>query len=206
MSYETQIFRSLFPSVIVSTNVQGIHLTFDDGPHPKATPAILQILKERNIKASFFLLGENALKFPDITRQIKIEGHQIGNHSHTHTNLFLKTVEFIRNEILQSEGILQEIIGERSSYFRPPYGYFTGATMRVLREFNLSCVLWSVDSKDFRFTKLIHIEKRVIENTSNGSILLFHDNDSTANKVHLYLPYLLDILQGKGFDFRQLPL
>jgi len=205
MRYEIRLLRLLFPSVLFSTTVHGIHLTFDDGPHPRATPTVLRILKERNIQASFFLLGQNVMKFPELARQIRNDGHQIGNHSYTHSSLFFKNEGFIRNEILQSEEILQEIIGEQSRYFRPPYGYFTGVTLKVLQEYDLSCILWSVDSKDFQPTQLNRKMKRVIKKATDGSILLFHDNESTAHTVHSYLPFLLDALQEKGFNFKQLP-
>ena len=97
-----------------------------------ATPAILKILQKRNIYATFFLLGQNVRKFPDLAFQIKSEGHQIGNHSYSHTNLFFKKKEIIQKEILQAEEVLETILYDHSHIFRPPYGYLNSTILKVL--------------------------------------------------------------------------
>jgi peptidoglycan/xylan/chitin deacetylase (PgdA/CDA1 family) len=204
MRYDARILQLLFPSVLYSTTAAGIYLTFDDGPHPTATPAVLNILRERNIRATFFFLGQNVRQYPDIARQVAAEGHHIGNHSYTHTNLFFKDKEFIRKEIIQTEDILELNLGKRTRYFRPPYGYFNLSVLNVLKEIGSTCVLWSIDSKDYRLTRQFDIERRVIPHASNGSIFLFHDNKETAQKLHSYLPFLLDTLLEQGFVFKPL--
>ncbi len=204
MRCDARILQLLFPSVLFTTTAAGIHLTFDDGPHPTATLKVLNILRARNIRATFFFLGENVKQYPDIARQAAAEGHVIGNHSYTHTNLFFKNEAFVRKEIFQTEEILESSIGRRTRYFRPPYGYFNLTILNVLKEIESSCVLWDIDSKDYRLTKQIDIERRVIGPTSNGSILLFHDNEETAQKLQSYLPFLLDTLLGRSFVFKQL--
>jgi peptidoglycan-N-acetylglucosamine deacetylase len=200
----TQILNLLFPSVLVTTTDAGIHLTFDDGPHPTATPAVLNILKERNIHATFFLLGQNVQQYPDIAKQVASDGHQIGNHSYSHANLFFKDKSFIQRQIIQTEEILELNLGKRTHLFRPPYGYFNLAIMNVLKEIGSTCVLWSIDSNDYRLKKQSDIELRVLKNLSNGSICLFHDNKYTAQKLCTYLPNLLDILLEKKFVFKPL--
>ena len=185
---------------------ENIHLTFDDGPHPITTPLILQELKGRNIQATFFLLGQNAQKFPDLVQQIHVEGHQIGNHSFTHANLFFKNKAFLQDEIQQTMEILEKTIGMHSRYFRPPYGYFNLMTLNVLRNLRLTCTLWDVDSKDYKLNSVTDISHRIIPNTTNGSILLFHDNIRTSTKVQTYLPALLDTLLSKEFNFKTLPI
>ena len=204
MRCEARILQLLFPSVLYTTTAAGIHLTFDDGPHPTATPAILNILRERDIRATFFFLGQNVQQYPDIARQVVAEGHHIGNHSYIHTNLFFKDEAFIRKEIIQTEEILESKLGKRTQYFRPPYGYFNLAILNVLKEIGSTCVLWNIDSKDYRLTRQLDIERRVLPHATNGSIFLFHDNEATAQKLHTYLPILLDILLGKGFVFKPL--
>jgi peptidoglycan/xylan/chitin deacetylase (PgdA/CDA1 family) len=204
MRCDGQILKLLFPSVLFSTTAAGIHLTFDDGPHPTATPAILNILRERNIRATFFFLGQNVQQYPDIARHAATEGHHIGNHSFTHTNLFFKDKAFIRKEIIQTEEILESTLGKRTKYFRPPYGYFNLTILNVLKEIGSTCVLWNIDSKDYRLTRQLDIERRVLPHATNGSIFLFHDNKATAQKLHTYLPFLLDILLGKEFVFKPL--
>ncbi len=205
MRCDARILQLLFPSVLFTTTTAGIHLTFDDGPHPTATPAVLNILRERNILATFFFLGQNVQQYPDIARQVATEGHHIGNHSYTHTNLFFKDKAFIRNEIIQTEDILESYLGKRTRYFRPPYGYFNLTILNVLKEIGSTCVLWSIDSKDYRLKRQFDIEQRVLHQPSNGSIFLFHDNKDTAQKLYTYLPVLLDKLLEKRFNFEPLP-
>lgn len=204
MRYDARILQLLFPSVLYTTTAAGIHLTFDDGPHPTATPTVLNILRERNIRATFFFLGQNVQQYPDIARQVVAEGHDIGNHSYTHANLFFKDEAFIQKEIIQTEEILESSLGKRTRYFRPPYGYFNLAVLNVLKEIGSTCVLWSIDSKDYRPKRQFDMERRVIHQTSNGSIFLFHDSKDTAQKLHTYLPILLDVLLGKGLVFKPL--
>ncbi|RPI03686.1 MAG: polysaccharide deacetylase family protein [Ignavibacteriae bacterium] len=205
MRWDIQFFKIIFPSVLFNINDESIHLTFDDGPHPLATPVILQKLKERNIRGTFFLLGQNAQKYPDLVRQISAEGHQIGNHSYSHTNILFKDKSFLRDEILRTKEILENAVGEHSPYFRPPYGYFSWTTLSVLRELKKECVLWDIDSKDYKLSSIQDISNRVVPNTRKGSILLFHDNNSTSSRVQDYLPALLDVFLAKGFNFKTLP-
>jgi peptidoglycan/xylan/chitin deacetylase (PgdA/CDA1 family) len=207
MKFDTGILESLFPTVLFSTNSDGIHLTFDDGPHPDGTLNILNILKSRGVSATFFLVGENILKYPELALQIKSEGHQIGNHSYTHTNLFFKNNEIIKKEILETENILESIIGHRTHFFRPPYGYFNSSMLRILKDLGMTCVIWNINSKDFKLNShLNNILNRVIRKAVGGSILLFHDNDNVAKKCNTYLPIVLDKLLENGLVFKTLPI
>jgi peptidoglycan-N-acetylglucosamine deacetylase len=205
MRWDIQILKKFFPSVLFNTEEENIHLTFDDGPHPVTTPLILKELKGRNIKATFFLLGQNAQKFPGLVHEIHADGHQIGNHSFTHHSLFFKGGEFVRDEIQQTEEILEKLIGTRSQYFRPPFGYFNWTTLHVLRKLGLKCTLWDIDSKDYQLNTFTAISRRVIPATVNGSILLFHDNLKTSTKIQIYLPGILDLLLHNEFKFKILP-
>jgi peptidoglycan/xylan/chitin deacetylase (PgdA/CDA1 family) len=205
MRLDFQILQKVFPSVLFCTTDESIHLTFDDGPHPNATPFILQELKKLDIRATFFLLGQNVQKFPDLAYQIHADGHQIGNHSFTHTNLFFKKKSFVRDEILKTSEIIEAITNTSSRYFRPPYGYFGWTTLNVLRELGLICTLWNVDSKDYKLNSIADISRRVLPCTTNGSILLLHENYKTSQRIQTYLPILLDSLHRKGFIFKTLP-
>ena len=205
MSVEINILKGLFPSILFSTG-EGVHLTFDDGPHPIATPKVLQILKSRNIKASFFLLGQNVQKFPDLVHQIHADGHLLGNHSFTHSNLLFKNKDFVRSEVRQTKAKLEEIIGTHSQYFRPPYGYFDFTTLAVLRDLKLTCVLWNIDSNDYKNKTHVNISNRVVRKTKNGSIILLHDNTATSTIITEYLPKMLDVLLQKDFIFKTLPI
>jgi peptidoglycan-N-acetylglucosamine deacetylase len=205
MKCDTRILQLLFPSVLFTTTVSGIHLTFDDGPHPVATPAVLKILKARDIRSTFFLLGQNVRQYPEIAQQIVAEGHQIGNHSYTHTNLFFKNEQFVQKEIIRTEEVFASILGKHSQYFRPPYGYFNIKILNLLKKRGSTCVLWCANSKDFSPKKHSGIERRIVRQTGNGSILLFHDNMHTAQTVTNYLPKILDTLLAKRFVFKELP-
>jgi len=204
MICKMRILKLLFPSVIFSTTAAGIHLTFDDGPHPTATPAVLGMLRERNIPATFFFLGQNVQQYPDIAKQVVSEGHQIGNHSFTHSNLFFKDKQFIQKQIIQTEEILESKLGIRTRFYRPPYGYFNLTLLNLLEEFGSACVLWNIDSKDYRLKKRSDVERRVLNRISNGSIFLFHDNNHTAHNLHTYLPGILDKLLEKKLVFKPL--
>jgi peptidoglycan/xylan/chitin deacetylase (PgdA/CDA1 family) len=206
MRYDARILQHVFPTVLFATAGETIHLTFDDGPHPIGTLNILNILKTRDVFATFFVNGENVRKYPELTRQIKAEGHQIGNHSYTHTNLFFKKKEIVQKEILETEEILEETIGVRSHFFRPPYGYFNLRILQVMKKLGMTCVLWSVNSKDFKLNSHLNVAHRVVQQTVKGSILLFHDNNNTSQTSHLFLPALLDKLLDNGFVFNTLPL
>jgi len=206
MRWNNQILKKkLFPSAIFHTADEYVYLTFDDGPHPIATPTVLQELKKYNIRATFFLRGQNVQKFPDLVRQIQNEGHQIANHSFTHANLFFKKRPFIRDEILRTQETIETITGTHPRYFRPPYGYLNWTIMDVLLELGLTCVLWDVDSKDYRLNSAEDIASRVIPNAKNGSILLFHDNELTLQRGQTYLPVIFTILRRKDFVFQTMP-
>ena len=203
MRLDIQFLKLFFPSILFHTH-QGIHLTFDDGPHPLATPLVLRELKKFDIKATFFLVGQNAKEYPDLVRQIQADGHQIGNHSYTHTNLLFRKKSSVYDEIYQTKEILNEILGGHSRYFRPPYGYFDYTTMNVLRELDLTCVLWNIDSMDYSILSEQEIANRIVKKSKNGTILLCHDNNLTSQKVEKYLPPFLDIMLTKGFNFKTL--
>jgi peptidoglycan/xylan/chitin deacetylase (PgdA/CDA1 family) len=206
MRYDANIIQSLFPSILLKTRSNGIHLTFDDGPHPEATAKVLTILRKRNIFATFFLLGQSVQQYPEIAQQIIAEGHSCANHSYSHANLLLKNSHFIKREILQTEEILEQKLNMQSKFFRPPYGMFNFGLLKVLQEYRLTCVLWSHDSKDYRINTTKKIEKRIVNKLTDGSILLFHDNDYTVTKIEKYLPPILDLLLEKGFVFNKLTL
>ena len=203
MRFDFQMVQLLFPSVLFTSKTSGIHLTFDDGPHPKATPAILDILNTRNIKATFFFLGQNVQRYPEIAQQVINRGHQVGNHSYSHRNLFFASSKKIHDEVIKTEEILTSALGKRSRYFRPPYGFFNVTMLHILEKLDLSCVLWSVDSKDYRARCQSSITQRVLRQASNGSVLLFHDNNATAGALQSYLPPLLDALLENRFTFNE---
>jgi peptidoglycan-N-acetylglucosamine deacetylase len=196
----------LFPSVLWYANDATIHLTFDDGPHPIATPEVLDILNSRQLKATFFLLGENVERYPDLARAISEEGHLIGNHALVHKPMIAKSRSFQSQQMSETNRIIEVVTGNTPSLFRPPFGMFTYATLRAATSQGLRTVLWDVDSKDYASSDMHAVTGRVTQQTLPGSIILFHDNESTSKLLPQYLNPILDDLQHRDMKFSTLGL
>ena len=194
----------LFPSILWHTKNRAVHVTFDDGPHPIATPKVLNILNKRNIQATFFLVGANVRRYPEIAVEIVRCGHSIGNHGQNHRALIFKSFGFQQEEIRGANEEMEEILNLRPSFFRPPYGYFDGRTLSIARTEDQKVVMWDVDARDFSATRPAQIPSRVSEQARNGSIILLHDSERTASTVELYLAQLLDRIADRGFEFSAL--
>jgi peptidoglycan-N-acetylglucosamine deacetylase len=182
----------------INTNKPEIFLSFDDGPVPEITPAVLKILNEYNAKATFFCIGHNVDKYPGIYKSILEDGHTTGNHTYNHLNGW-KTPRFtyLRNTLQCAELV-------KTSLFRPPYGKISRAQARAIRS-RYRVIMWDVLSGDF--DKNITKEKclhNVIANTSAGSIIVFHDSYKAADKVLYALPRVLEYFSNKGFSFRSI--
>jgi len=167
-----------------------IFLTFDDGPN-EYTLKILEILKDFNAKATFFVLGKNCQKFPKILEKISKEGHAIGNHSFSHS---LKFFFDFKNEIEKTNEIIEKIAKVKTKLFRPPYGILPFWLKNYLLKNQFKIVLWDLDSKDWKGKISNEIFK-----AENRSILLFHDTLKTS----LFLPKILKALKG-NFVFKNL--
>jgi peptidoglycan/xylan/chitin deacetylase (PgdA/CDA1 family) len=124
-------------------------LTFDDGPNPKWTPRLLDVLGEHGVKATFFMLGGRAQTEPELVRRIAAEGHLIGNHSWSHPNLALTAAGKVREELTRTSETLEQITGERVKYFRPPFGARRPAVFRIARELGLRVVTWNAMTSDW---------------------------------------------------------
>jgi peptidoglycan-N-acetylglucosamine deacetylase len=150
-----------------------ICLTFDDGPGA-STPVILDILKRTGVRATFFLLGQNVERYPELARRIAAEGHEIGNHSYSHPYLFWKTPGRILWEITRAQRVIEQETGRQPKLFRPPYGVRWFGLFPILASSNLTPVMWSVSSVDWRF-RAARIVDRVCRRAKAGSIILLHD-------------------------------
>jgi peptidoglycan/xylan/chitin deacetylase (PgdA/CDA1 family) len=176
-----------------------VAMTFDDGPHPKLTPRLLDMLKERNIKATFFVIGKCVAEFPDIAKRIVDEGHEIANHSWSHPQLTKLSSSAFAAEIAQTNDAIEKATGVRPVTMRPPYGAINAnLTKRLNDEYGLSVILWSVDPLDWKIRKSDHVSGHIIKNAAPGSIILAHDiHASTVDAM----PTTLDALQSKGYKF-----
>ncbi len=185
-----------------SVHVNGSYLaiTFDDGPHPQNTPRLLGMLRERNIKATFFVVGTLAKEYPGIIRAILADGHEIGNHSLTHPlNMPRLSDEKIRHEIGATADALLNIAGYRSRLFRPPGGA-TNARMKqwFYDEYGLCTILWSVDPNDWKRPGVSVVTQRLVNGAHPGAILLCHDLHAPTVDA---MPGTLDALLAKGYHF-----
>lgn len=196
-SLETVPKRTSYTHINVDTPT--IAMTFDDGPHPELTPKLLDILKQRHIKATFFILGELAQEYPDIVKRMADEGHEIGNHTWSHPNLGKMGQEAIRSQLERSTEVIKKITGITPTIMRPPYGSYTEKQRRwTLEEFGMPSILWAVDPLDWKNRNSAIVRDRILKATNAGDIVLSHDIHATTVAA---MPSTLDQLIARGFQF-----
>lgn len=179
-----------------------VYLTFDDGPHPTATPFILEQLEQYEAKATFFCIGKNVVAQPDIYKQLLEKGHTVGNHTHNHKNGWKTSYkEYIENIETASTYI-------DSRLYRPPYGKITRRQIKYLleKEQPYRIYMWDILSYDFDISLSPEAcYKNVIKNIEPGSIVVFHDSDKAWERMHYTLPKVLAYCQNKGWQMAALP-
>ncbi len=172
-----------------------IALTFDDGPHPVCTPQLLDGLKARGVKASFFITGQNAEKYPELVERMQREGHLIGNHTYSHIQLTKQNREQFREELVKTNGIIREITGEDPVFVRPPYGSWD---KKFEEELNMFPVLWTIDPLDWCTKDAGNVARRVISKAKENAVILMHDEYDSTVQAALSV---VDALQGEGYAF-----
>ncbi|MCL2235460.1 MAG: polysaccharide deacetylase family protein [Defluviitaleaceae bacterium] len=173
-------------------------ITFDDGPHYRLTPILLDALAERNIHATFFLLGASAVAHPEIVERMHAEGHQIGNHSYSHSNLTRLNRRQVEEELDVTSGIIYDITGEKPTLLRPPFGALNDMVLDVSREMGMAVALWSVDPQDWRYLDYYATKAHVIDRSVEGSVILLHD----IHEISIYAAiYAIDNLMERGYTF-----
>lgn len=155
-------------------NKAEVALTFDDGPDTLYTPQVLDKLKKHGVKATFFLLGENAERYPKVVERIVNEGHIVGNHTYNHPNLIKVDDKQYHEQILNTEKILQKLTGYSPKFFRPPYGIINENQVKWATEQNFMIIQWSVDTLDWKGLTAKEVTNKVLGNAFPGSILLQH--------------------------------
>jgi peptidoglycan/xylan/chitin deacetylase (PgdA/CDA1 family) len=176
-----------------------IAMTFDDGPNAANTPRLLDMLKRRGIKATFFLIGENAQAYPEIVKQILAEGHEIGNHTWTHPQLSKLSDDRVKSEISWTQNVIKNIGGYTPTLLRPPYGAITQKQQEwIANELGLNIILWSVDPFDWKRPGSVVVRQRILAGATPGAIILSHDiHKQTVDAM----PSTLDALIAKGYKF-----
>lgn len=176
-----------------------IYLTFDDGPTPEVTEWTLEVLQQHDVKATFFVVGENVKKHPKVYQRILAEGHAVGNHTQHHLNGWkTKTVDYIKDVEICQEQL-------NTNLFRPPYGKIKRAQIKRLKD-QYKIIMWDVLSGDFDVN--IHPEKcftNVVEKVLPGSIIVFHDSLKAQENLKHALPKTIAYLKAQGFVFEIIP-
>jgi peptidoglycan-N-acetylglucosamine deacetylase len=180
-----------------------VALTFDDGPSPLDTPRVLDILREKNVRATFFVVGERAEQHPEIVRRACVEGHLVANHTWSHPSLFcFLTPARLRAEIERSEDSIQKISGSRPLYFRSPVGLRHPLLGLYLRQAGLQYISWRLRSWDTFTSKPGTLTNRILDKVASGDIILLHDRLASGAGVMLNaLPGVIDKLRDRGFEF-----
>jgi len=171
-----------------------VALTFDDGPG-ESTERLLDGLKERNAKATFFVVGENVEEYPDTLQRMKEEGHLIGNHTYTHVQMNMLSCEGAIAEVKKTSDLIESIVGEGTGYLRPPYGE---CTKQMKQELDMFIVLWDVDPLDWSIQNEDEVVNRVLKDVEDGDIILLHDIFDTSVGAAIRI---VDALQKEGYEF-----
>ena len=186
-------------SQVSSVSGPYIAITFDDGPSAASTPRLLDLLRSRNIKATFYVLGENVQAHPEIVRRIVAEGHEIGSHTWDHKQLTKMGDDAVRSEINRTRDAIRRAAGVEPQTLRPPYGAMSSRQREfVHQEYGYPIVLWSVDPLDWKRPGSSVVSSRIVAGTRRGSIILAHDIHAPTIEA---MPATLDALLRKGFRF-----
>jgi peptidoglycan/xylan/chitin deacetylase (PgdA/CDA1 family) len=172
-------------------------LTFDDGPDPKETPLILDVLKQYHVSATFFTIGKKVRQYPEIAKRAVAEGHEVANHTYNHRHLGRLEDWQIQQEIMETQAAILDVTGRRARLFRPPAGVYNSKVIDAIKRERLRMVMWSwrMDGKDWSKPGVDKIVRKVLRNTYNGHIILLHDSVSgksqTIDALKLILPELI---------------
>ncbi|PWK12737.1 polysaccharide deacetylase family protein [Tumebacillus permanentifrigoris] len=181
-----------------------VTLTFDDGPDPRYTPAILDMLKKRHLQATFFIVGRNAIEHPDLVRRIERDGHTIANHTLTHPHLEQLTLTQVNAELQGGDAALTSVLGPTfpiPHFFRPPRGNVSQAILETTENMHKQLILWNVCVENHSTTTPDQVEARVMDliRERHGGILLAHDGELDRSLTVQSLPRILDDLQREGY-------
>lgn len=199
---QVELFRKGPPEAHV------VAITFDDGPDPRFTPAILEILAKEKVKATFFMVGKHVEKYPHLARQVVAAGHEIGNHTYSHANLLQAPLGRITAEIERGEEAIFNATGLRPSLFRPPRGLYEAKLIEETKARGYTVILWSLSSNDWLEMRPVDISRTILQNVAPGDIILFHDSGNLIRAeggerlpTVRSLKTVLAGLKEQGYDF-----
>ena len=200
----------VFGPVLTHLPSSDVSITFDDGPNPGATPLILNVLKRERVKATFFVLGRHADRWPSLVKRMADEGHQLGNHGYFHRKLHRRTPSYVRDDLTRGAEAIERASGIRPRVFRAPHGFRNPWVSPIARSLGQRTIGWSLGVWDSARPGADEIVRRALDGMRAGSILLLHDGDGydadgDRMQTAAALPGIIDGLRGRGFQFAVLP-
>lgn len=194
-----RFLRWLYPHAVwrMDAHERAVYLTFDDGPIPEATPWVLDVLDRFDAKATFFMVGDNAHRYPELMSEVLRRGHVVGNHTYNHVGgIRLSSWKYLYN-VHKANEVLQ------TKLFRPPHGWMGPAQYRTMRIFGYKVVMWDLVTRDYsRRLTAADVLENVKRYVRNGSIITFHDSLKSIDKLKIMLPEALQWLKDQGYEFR----
>jgi peptidoglycan/xylan/chitin deacetylase (PgdA/CDA1 family) len=199
----------MFPGLAGTGAPGGVALTFDDGPDPRGTPAVLAQLAELGWTATFFLLGSQVRRHPDVARAVVAAGHEIGVHGDEHANHLGRSPSWVHRDLARAAATVTRVTGVRPQWFRPPYGVLSAGTLRATARLGLTPVLWTAWGRDWEMTTPERVVGRLMAGVRPGGTLLLHDSDCTSTAgswatTAAALPLLASELDRRGLAVRPL--
>ncbi|NLV16035.1 MAG: polysaccharide deacetylase family protein [Syntrophomonadaceae bacterium] len=187
----------------VSTSQKVIAFTFDDGPNPDATLQVLEVLKQHDAKATFFVLGIHAQEYPHLVKSIQLAGHEIGNHGFSHKIKEYNNTSFAESDIKQSEDVITRITGTRPRLLRPPGGFLSRDLIKYCLEEELQVITWTwqADYKDWKSTDSSYLAEQIVTGIQPGQIILLHDGGQNRQIMIKALTQALPELSDLGYSF-----
>ncbi|NCQ16956.1 MAG: polysaccharide deacetylase family protein [Ignavibacteria bacterium] len=194
------LVQKLFPEFIWHSTTKKILVTFDDGPNPSSTGKILETLKEENIQALFFCVGNNLSRYPQLAKLIVAENHLLGNHTYNHTIVTKLGKDAFAQEIISTNHEVEAVAGSLPKYFRPPRGRFSFHLARALKDYTMKNVMWSLLPYDYKND--LKVVKFAVKNyLTKNAIVVLHDSDKSAPIICDAIKYLADEARSNNFQF-----
>ncbi len=193
--------RWLYPKAYwrMDRHEKAVYLTFDDGPIPEATPFILDVLKDFGVKATFFMVGDNVRKYPELFERIKAEGHQVGNHTHNHIGGLRHSIHEYSYNVEKANAYIH------SRYVRPPHGWMRMTQYAWLSR-KYKVVMWDLVTRDYsKWLTAEDVVANIKKYARNGSIITFHDSLKSIDKLRTALPESIQWLRDQGYAFKIFP-
>lgn len=178
-----------------------IALTFDDGPWPKYTEAVLAELAKYDVKATFFMIGRQVYRYPNLTKRIRAEGHALGNHTQGHVYSSKASPAQVRAQMADCQTAIQKVAGVKPNWYRPPGGFLTPVVGRETARYGLKVAMWTVDPQDWRRPPVTAIVQRVVKGAMPGSVVLMHDGGGDRSKTVESLGPIIRELKKQGYTF-----